>query len=169
MSSRSFASLMARMVALGYPESFVRLAILPDWWSADCDADPQLLPDFEFKVARFLQQPLAEVRDPDVPLRFPPQNPMPTVPLGDGRVLESIGIPEVLYAGEYGSIWAAKIPAVMGERLSYGRNPADAHKALKEDIAAAWRIYVETDPKMLASDGVELADRLRAAFRVAHG
>lgn len=68
---RCFGSLMERLEKLGFDEAFVRIALLPDWWSEDCDRNPNLLPDFEFKVARFLQMPLAEVRDPAIPLRIP--------------------------------------------------------------------------------------------------
>ena len=68
---RCFGSLMERMEKAGFDEAFVRRAILPDWWSEECDRNADLLPDFEFKVARFLRMPLAEVRDPAVALRIP--------------------------------------------------------------------------------------------------
>ena len=59
------------MEKLGFDEAFVRKGIPPDWWSEKCDQDLNLLPDFEFMVARFLKMPLSEVRDPAVPLRIP--------------------------------------------------------------------------------------------------
>lgn len=53
---------------------FVRSAILPDWWEKSCEADSTLLPDIEIRLARFLQRPLSDVRDPEIALT-PPEYP----------------------------------------------------------------------------------------------
>lgn len=62
---------MQRIDAAGIDSRFVSKAILPSWWTAECEADGELLPDVEFMVARFLDAPLALVRDPSVPLALP--------------------------------------------------------------------------------------------------
>lgn len=49
----------------------MRAAILPDWWGDDCLEDPRLLQDLEIRVARFLGQPLAEIKDPNITLAAP--------------------------------------------------------------------------------------------------
>jgi Zn-dependent peptidase ImmA (M78 family) len=49
----------------------LRSAILPDWWDDDCREDPRLLQDIEIRVARFLGQSLAEIKDPSTRLAAP--------------------------------------------------------------------------------------------------
>lgn len=44
---------------------------MPDWWGDDCLQDPRLLQDIEIRVARFLGQPLAEIKDPNITLTAP--------------------------------------------------------------------------------------------------
>jgi Zn-dependent peptidase ImmA (M78 family) len=44
---------------------------LPDWWDDDCREDPRLLQDIEIRIARFLGQALAEVKDPTMRLTAP--------------------------------------------------------------------------------------------------
>lgn len=39
-------------------------ALLPEWWTEACAEDPNLLPDIEIRVARFLGLPLSTVRSP---------------------------------------------------------------------------------------------------------
>ena len=46
-------------------------AILPDWWDEGCAKDPSLLQDIEIRVARFLDLPLAVVRDASTALAPP--------------------------------------------------------------------------------------------------
>lgn len=62
---------MRRLSRSGLKQDFVRPAILPDWWVEECDEDPELLPDVELRVARFLEVPLSTVRDPDAVLTTP--------------------------------------------------------------------------------------------------
>ena len=72
-SRHSFNSLMGRLSSAGFARDFIRTAILPDWWSRECDRDPNLLQDIEIRVARFLGCPLEEVSDPArdlVPLEY---------------------------------------------------------------------------------------------------
>jgi Zn-dependent peptidase ImmA (M78 family) len=69
--THTFTTLMRRLSSAGFPRDFVRPAILPDWWDADCERDPALLPDLEIRIARFLQRSIADVRDPSVDLAAP--------------------------------------------------------------------------------------------------
>jgi len=62
---RSFRTLLSRLAEAGFTRRFVELAVLPDWWSPDCDKDPNMLADAEFRVARFLGCSLADVRNPE--------------------------------------------------------------------------------------------------------
>jgi hypothetical protein len=62
---------MTRLSRAGFKPEFVRSALLPDWWSEECAADPSLLPDFEVRVATFLRESVERVRSPDQPLRVP--------------------------------------------------------------------------------------------------
>lgn len=50
----------------------MREVILPDWWDTSCDKDPDLLPDVELRVARFLGSPLDVVRSAGSTLATPP-------------------------------------------------------------------------------------------------
>jgi hypothetical protein len=70
-ASHNFQRLMRRLSKAGFEKGFVRPALLPDWWDETCDQDPELLPDFEMRVARFMGLPLSYVRDPDVNLVAP--------------------------------------------------------------------------------------------------
>ena len=62
---------MRRLSQAGFKNEFVRPAILPDWWDENCAEDPDLLQDFEIRVARFLGLPMANVKDPRIPLVAP--------------------------------------------------------------------------------------------------
>jgi hypothetical protein len=55
---------LRRLSQAGFSKEFVRLAILPDWWEDACAERPELLPDVELRIARFLGLSLAAVRDP---------------------------------------------------------------------------------------------------------
>ncbi len=68
---QTFNTLLRRLSQAGYKNEFVRAAILPDWWEEACAEEPNLLQDFEIRVARFLSVPLATVSDPSIPLRAP--------------------------------------------------------------------------------------------------
>jgi hypothetical protein len=62
---------MRRLSRAGFKKEFVHAAILPEWWDDTCAEQPNLLPDVEFRVARFLGIPLAAVRDRGADLDFP--------------------------------------------------------------------------------------------------
>lgn len=62
---------MRRLSRAGFKRDFVRPAIMPDWWNDECSSDPELLPDVEVRLARFLSLPLAVVRDPGAQLDSP--------------------------------------------------------------------------------------------------
>lgn len=62
---------MRRLSRTGFKTDFIRPAILPDWWDDAYADDPGVLPDIEIRVARFLQLPISEVRDPSVELTTP--------------------------------------------------------------------------------------------------
>lgn len=59
----TFANLVRRLSQAGFKKDFVSRVLLPDWWDESCDRDPNLLPDFEIRIARFLGLPLVSVRD----------------------------------------------------------------------------------------------------------
>lgn len=59
------------MSKAGFTNEFFRSAILPDWWDDDCREDPRLLQDIEIRVARFLGQSLATIKDPSIRLAAP--------------------------------------------------------------------------------------------------
>ena len=63
MARHTIASLRRRLSSAGFKKDFVRQAILPDWWDESCEHNQRLLPDFEIRVARFLDLPLSTVRD----------------------------------------------------------------------------------------------------------
>lgn len=46
-------------------------AILPDWWDEECASDPELLPEIELRVARFLGQSVSIVRNAGEQLAAP--------------------------------------------------------------------------------------------------
>lgn len=71
LTQHTFATMMRRLSAAGFKSDLVRAAVLPDWWADDCAADPSVLPDIEIRVARFLNAPLAVVRNPGAPLSAP--------------------------------------------------------------------------------------------------
>ena len=68
MPVHTFSTLRRRLVSAGFQREFLRQAILPDWWDDSCEQDQELLAEIDFRVARFLDQPLSIVRDPAEPL-----------------------------------------------------------------------------------------------------
>ena len=62
MAKHSFNSLMRRLSQAGFNRQFVTTALMPDWWEDSYAQDPDILPEFEFRVARFLDIPLSVVR-----------------------------------------------------------------------------------------------------------
>ena len=70
---RSFHSLVERLESAGFDRAFTHSTILPDWWDETCEEDPRLLPDFEFRTARFLDLPLETIQDPAAVLVQPHQ------------------------------------------------------------------------------------------------
>ena len=59
------------MSRAGFKAPFLRSAVLPDWWERACADDPDLLPEVELRVARFLGLPVSAVRDPSFSLSAP--------------------------------------------------------------------------------------------------
>ena len=68
MATHSFKSLMSRLSSAGFKKPFVHAALLPDWWDDDCSENPNVLPDFEIRVARFLHCSLSHIRNASVAL-----------------------------------------------------------------------------------------------------
>jgi hypothetical protein len=62
---------MRRVSAAGFKPALARELLLPEWWDDSCADDPALVPEVEFRVARFLGVPLQAVRDPRAPLAAP--------------------------------------------------------------------------------------------------
>lgn len=71
LTKPTVTNLMRRLSRAGFDASFVRSAILPDWWDDECAGDPELLPEVELRVARFLGYPLSTVQDPESALAAP--------------------------------------------------------------------------------------------------
>jgi Zn-dependent peptidase ImmA (M78 family) len=67
----SFESLLRRLARAGFKRDFVASALLPDWWEPACAVDAALLPDLEFRLARFLGVAPSALRDPATTLRPP--------------------------------------------------------------------------------------------------
>lgn len=67
----NFKTLMRRLSDAGFSASFVRSAILPDWWEDGYSGNPELLSDFEIRIARFLGLSLTDVRNPELKLHSP--------------------------------------------------------------------------------------------------
>lgn len=59
------------MSKAGFTNEFLRSAILPDWWDDSYREDSRLLQDIEIRVARFLGQSLAQIKDPSIRLAAP--------------------------------------------------------------------------------------------------
>ncbi|MDZ7761692.1 MAG: hypothetical protein U5L00_15725 [Desulfovermiculus sp.] len=68
LRKNTFNKLLRRLNQGGFSKEFVRKAILPEWWNADCNTQSELVPDIEIRVARFLGLPLANVKNPDFSL-----------------------------------------------------------------------------------------------------
>ena len=81
MATHSFSNLMRRLSSAGFKQEIVRPALLPDWWEDSLSNDLSILPEVEIRVARFLNRPISEVRNPAVSL---------AVPVGAGTVLRRI-------------------------------------------------------------------------------
>jgi len=62
---------MRRLSSAGFKRETVLPALLPDWWNDSVANDQTLLPEVEIRVARFLNRPISEVRDPSVSLGVP--------------------------------------------------------------------------------------------------
>lgn len=72
LAKHTIRTLLRRLTSAGFAPDFVRRGVLPEWWDESCIDDPALLPDVEFRIARFLGVPVAVVREPDAPLTAPP-------------------------------------------------------------------------------------------------
>ena len=85
LTKRSIPLLMRRLRQAGFGSEFVSAAILPDWWDQSCLNQPELLPEIEIRVGRFLAVPLSTVSDPESTLE------PPGVPRGRLRCVRDIG------------------------------------------------------------------------------
>lgn len=65
LAKRSTSTLIRRLRQAGFGTDFVNQAILPDWWDPSCRDDPDLLPEIEIRVSRFLAVPMSVVTDPE--------------------------------------------------------------------------------------------------------
>lgn len=63
--------MIRRLGQAGFGKEFVSGAILPDWWDRSCWDEPDLLPEIEIRVGRFLAVPLSTVSDPESTLKPP--------------------------------------------------------------------------------------------------
>ena len=69
MTEHTWPTLMRRLSKGGFQQRFLEQALLPDWWSEDCERDADLMWDLTLRVARFLNLPVSAIRDPRVDLR----------------------------------------------------------------------------------------------------
>lgn len=89
------------------------------------------------------------------------------VPCGNGRFLKPVGILQVVYTDTGDGLWEATLPAIFGDRPSFGKTQEEAYLDLLTDIRIAWRVYAAADPAILAPDAIKLAEKMRAAFQLA--
>ena len=71
LAKRSIPLLIRRLRQAGFGSEFVSGAILPDWWDQSCLNQPELLPEIEIRVVRFLAVSLSTVSDPESTLEPP--------------------------------------------------------------------------------------------------
>ena len=71
MPKHSFNTLMRRLSRAGFQRQLVATALIPDWWDESCEQDPDLLPEIDVRVARFLSTSLSIVRNVNSPLLVP--------------------------------------------------------------------------------------------------
>ena len=71
MPAHTYRNLMHRAAAAGFKSDFIRDVVLPDWWAPECEKDASLLPEVEFRLARFLGASVETIRDPVAPLSAP--------------------------------------------------------------------------------------------------
>lgn len=62
---------MQRLSGAGFKKDIIRTLILPDWWDDSYENESSLLPDVEFRLARFLGCHIETVRNPSAPLVVP--------------------------------------------------------------------------------------------------
>lgn len=71
VTNHTFETLMRRLSRAGFKKDFAHVAILPDWWDETCAQEPNLLPEVETRIARFLGAPVSVVRDANANLVAP--------------------------------------------------------------------------------------------------
>ena len=58
----SVTAIVRQLTKAGFSREFVQTAILPDWWQADCENNPAVLPDIQIRVARFLNVSVSAIQ-----------------------------------------------------------------------------------------------------------
>lgn len=71
LKKQTITGLLQRLSRAGFAKTFVRSAILPDWWSDACEGDESLLPEVEIRVARFLGLSVSALTGHTVALSIP--------------------------------------------------------------------------------------------------
>lgn len=66
-----FDKLLRRLARAGFRKDFVASGLLPEWWEPGCANDPALLPDLEFRIARFLGVAPSVLSDASTSIRPP--------------------------------------------------------------------------------------------------
>ena len=140
MTEHTWTILRRRLSRAGFERSFVERAILPEWWAQECESDPDLMWDVCLRVARFLNIPVTDVRDPQTDLR---PRLHPDAPLRRVRDLARERLAPAILA-------ALRIAEAVVRNL---RNPTPPVIPLPED-AAAWRT------ELTSSGAVSLDDLL---------
>ena len=125
MTEHTWTTLRRRLSRGGFQRNFLERAILPDWWAEECERDPDLMWDLTLRVARFLELPVATVRDPQADLR---PRVYSDAPLRRVRDLPPERLAPAIFA-------ALKIAEAVVRNL---RDPTSPAEFLPRD-AAAWR------------------------------
>jgi hypothetical protein len=131
---------MRRLSRSGFKGEFVRSAILPEWWADECAEDPEILPDIELRVARFLELPLSAVTDPCTALALPKY---PAAHLRRVRDVDQDRLAPAIHA-------ALRIGGAVARNL---RDPTPTTIALPTD-GLAWRQQIQRSREALALEDI---------------
>ncbi len=179
LTKHSYRTLMQRLQAAGFERSIARAVALPDWWDAECEKDPSLLPEVEMRVARFVGAPLEVVRDPTRALAAPAY---PGAQLHRVRSIERDRLSAAIHmglsvAGAVLRSWAGGLPPLVslpsdGVAWHEQLRGSDNHVQLRHVISDLWErgipvIHLEVVPSP-SYQGMACVVDGRPAIVIAH-
>lgn len=91
------ADLYDRLAGIGFPKSFVRRQILPDWWTEEADQDPDVVLEGAMYLANRLNVNVRSLLDGSEAVAFAPTC-QPKFKLKNGTDLQRLAIPRALSA-----------------------------------------------------------------------